>query len=154
MESARGQIENLMARYCRTFDEGDFAAYAELFRHGVVVSPWYTLETPEAIQAFHEQNTILYDGEPRTRHVVTNFEVEVDDGAGTATGQSYVTIYQALSDLPLQVIFVGGYVDRFTRIGETWHFAERRAVPYLFGDLSRSGRVSLEPGLPDATDDS
>ena len=35
-----------------------------------------------------------------------------DDGQ-TARARSYVTVYQALPDFPLQAIFVGGYIDEF-----------------------------------------
>jgi hypothetical protein len=47
-----------------------------------------------------------------------------------------VTIFQATPTFPLQVIYVGQYVDALAKIDGTWWFTERRAVPQLVGDLS------------------
>ena len=65
---SRGEIENLMARYCRTYDDGDLEGYAELFRRATISG----MSTPEEIVKFHSEGIYSYDGEPRTRHVVTN----------------------------------------------------------------------------------
>lgn len=40
----------------------------------------------------------------RTRHIVTNVVIEVDEQAGTAVSRSYFTALQALPDLALQPI--------------------------------------------------
>lgn len=141
----RDQIENLMARYCRLYDDGDFESYAELFRHGDIGGPTGDFSTVEEIADYHRRNCLLYDGVPNTRHVVTNIEIHVDDEARTATGGSYVTIYQATPDFPLQAIFVGSYLDRFHEVDGRWWFTERRAVAHLVGDLSRHAREYLPP---------
>ena len=140
MTSDRDEIENLLARYCETYDAGDFAAYAALFAHGRVAGPTGAFETPEEIVAYHLKNCLLYDGSPMTRHVTTNIEIHVDAANATATSRSYVTIYQATPTFPLQVIFVGQYLDEFTKVDGTWWFATRVAVPHLVGDLSAHAR--------------
>ena len=65
-----------------------------------------------------------------------------DDGL-TAKARSYVIIYQALPDFPLQAIFVGGYNDEFVKTDGEWRFSQREAVPFLVGDLSRHAREFL-----------
>jgi 3-phenylpropionate/cinnamic acid dioxygenase small subunit len=152
MDDDRGEIENLMARYCELYDDGDFDGYARLFEHGHVVGPWSTLTGPDEIRTFHEGNAILYDGLPLTRHVTTNVQIRVDASGLAASGRCYVTIYQATPDFPLQVVYVGRYVDAFAKIDGAWWFTERKAEPLLVGDLSRHGRVALRPGIPDGSD--
>jgi 3-phenylpropionate/cinnamic acid dioxygenase small subunit len=141
----RGHIENLMARYCRLYDDGDFEAYAQLFSDARVVGPLSTLNSVDEIVAYHRSNCLLYDGSPQTRHVTTNIEIDVADDGLSAKGRSYVTIYQAVPNFPLQVIFVGGYIDEFAKINGEWRFAQREAVPYLVGDLSRHAHEFLSP---------
>ena len=133
---SRGQIENLMARYCRTYDEGDLDSYAELFRHGTISG----MSDHDEIVAFHRENVFFYDGKPQTRHVVSNIEIEIDEEAGTADGRSYLTCYQALPDYPFRPLFVGSYIDKFARIDGEWHFADRQFEMHLLGDISRHGR--------------
>jgi hypothetical protein len=141
---ARGQIENLMAVYCRRYDSGDLDGYADLFRHGTISG----MSTHEEIVAFHRDGIYFYDGEPRTRHVITNIEIDIDEDAGAASGRCYVTLYQALPDFPLQVILVGSYIDKFERIDGQWYFANRRFEAHLTGDTSRHSRPGVQ--LPDA----
>lgn len=151
MARDRDEIENLLARYCETYDAGDFAAYAALFAHGRVSGPTGAFETPDEIVAYHTRNCRLYDGSPMTRHVTTNIEIHVDPAAATATSRSYVTIYQATPTFPLQVIFVGQYLDDFVKIDGTWWFAHRVAVPHLVGDLSAHANeyIAQTDGGPD-----
>jgi 3-phenylpropionate/cinnamic acid dioxygenase small subunit len=139
----RGQIENLMSRYCRLYDSGDFEGYAQLFAGARVVGPLSTLSGEGEVVAYHRANCLLYDGSPQTRHVVTNVEIDIADDGVTAKARSYVTVYQALADFPLQAIFVGGYNDEFVKTDGEWRFAQREAVAFLVGDLSRHAREYL-----------
>ncbi|WP_256102530.1 nuclear transport factor 2 family protein [Streptomyces sp. Ncost-T10-10d] len=50
----------------------------------------------------------------------------MDEQTDTATGRSYLTIFQEADGLPLQPIAAGRYQDRFVRRDDTWRFAERR----------------------------
>ncbi|WP_256333051.1 nuclear transport factor 2 family protein [Streptomyces sp. 2131.1] len=85
------------------------------------------------------RNTVIIhaDGTPRTQHVTTNIGVEVDEQAGTAVARSYVTVLQALADLPLQPVAAGRYRDRFARREGQWRFVERRVQIRMVGDVSR-----------------
>jgi 3-phenylpropionate/cinnamic acid dioxygenase small subunit len=143
--SDRDRIENLLAHYCELYDDGDFAGYAALFAGARVVGPTATLTGADEVQAYHEENCLLYDGSPRTRHVTTNVHIEVDEAARTARARSYVTVLQATDDFPLQAIFVGAYRDQLAEIDGEWRFVEREAVPFLVGDLSRHAKVYLPP---------
>ena len=76
------------------------------------------------------------DGTPRTKHVVTNLVIEVDETAGTAAARSYFTVLQATEMLPLQVIVAGRYEDRFVRVDRQWRFSDRLVHMDLVGDVS------------------
>jgi hypothetical protein len=69
---------------------------------------------------------MLYpDGTPRTKHVVTNPIIEVDEAAGTATCRSYYTVMQHTDEFPLQPIVAGRYHDRFQRVDGRWRYSFR-----------------------------
>jgi hypothetical protein len=139
-------IRNLLAVYCERFDAGDFEAFASLFTHGT----WFPTAAegpgPEPVERWCRENVLLYDGLPHTKHVTTNVWMDADDVAGTASVRSYVTIWQGLTDLPLQAIFSGRYQDRLVAIDGEWWFAERWALPDVIGDMSRHVRSPLPPG--------
>src|SRR6516165_7949182 len=109
MADDRGEIENLLARYCELFDSGDLDGYADLFADARISSQMCDTSGADEVKAFHEANTILYDGLPHTRHVTTNVHIEIDDDGQTASARSYVTVFQATDDFPLQPVFIGQY---------------------------------------------
>lgn len=85
-------------------------------------------------------------GTPRTRHLVTNPILDIDEAAGTAKARSCFTVLQATDDFPLQVIASGRYHDRFARIDAEWRFVERdyRQLDFT-GDLSQHLRIAIKP---------
>jgi 3-phenylpropionate/cinnamic acid dioxygenase small subunit len=126
-------IENLIATYAELVDAGDFAAVHATFTGGAG-----SVTGADAIEQMLRANVIVYDdGTPRTKHIVTNIVVEIDDAAGTAVSRCTFTVMQALPDLALQPIAVGRYHDRFERRDGPWHFVERRVQTDLVGDMSR-----------------
>ena len=79
---------------------------------------------------------ILYeDGTPRTKHVITNLTLDIDEAAGTASGHCYVTVYQQTPELPLQAIFVGEYYDTFSLSAQGWAFTRREIRHSLIGNM-------------------
>jgi 3-phenylpropionate/cinnamic acid dioxygenase small subunit len=83
-------------------------------------------------------------GTPRTKHVITNPIIEIDEDAGTATCRSYYTVLQATDDLPLQVIAAGRYHDTFERVNGAWRFKYRDySLLDLKGNLSGHLQASL-----------
>jgi hypothetical protein len=144
----RDEIANLLARYCELFDAGDYAGYAELFRYGRIIGPDGSVrEGGETVLAHHEAHSIRYeDGTPRTSHVNSNLHIEVAADGQTATARSYVTVFQALDDFPLQPIYAGQYLDDLHKVDGRWWFKERRATARLWGDQ----RAHTVPDEPDA----
>jgi hypothetical protein len=148
VSDARFRIQSLMNHYCFAIDRGDLEGFAALFEHGTLHiegDPAGGATGRDAVLAM-VRNVTLYDGKPQTKHVLTNVQIDVDEAAGTATAQSYVTVFQALPDFPLQPIFLGHYRDLFERTGANWRFRERRISPDLVGDLSRH-RADLAEGM-------
>lgn len=133
-------VSNLLALYPERFDSGDFEAFASLFAHGT----WFMTALEgigaEPVRRWCDENILLYDGKPRTKHVITNQWLALDTEAGTASARSYVTVFQGLPDFPIQPIFLGTYHDRLERIDGQWWFRDRTVMPDLMGDLSRHMR--------------
>ncbi len=82
---------------------------------------------------------ILYDGIPRTKHVITNVAITVG-GADVASSRCAFTVLQACPGLALQPVLAGRYHDEFGRVDGTWHFTDRLILPDITGDLSHHMR--------------
>jgi hypothetical protein len=140
--SARDEITHLMNRYGFTIDTGDLDGFTSLFEHG----EW----TVEGAKPNHGKqqlletlsNVIIYkDGTPRTKHITANVDLDIDEDAGTAKSQCYVTVLQQTDNFPLQVIFSGHYFDDFERVEGKWRFAKRFIRHGLVGDMGEHLRV-------------
>ena len=140
-DSSYTSIVNLLHRYAELVDQGRFSQMAdELFVRTAfkVAPPPAPLVGSREIRERFEQMVIVHgDGTPRTRHLVTNPIVDIDEGANTAASRSCYTVLQQTEDLPLQVILAGRYHDRFVRAEGVWWFSER---DYTLVDLT--GNVS------------
>jgi 3-phenylpropionate/cinnamic acid dioxygenase small subunit len=148
MSDARGEIENLLYGYAERIDAGDFEGVADLFAHAeirVAGTDALTLGRDEVLKLY-ASTTRIYDdcGTPKTKHVVTNAIVEVDEGADRATSRSCFTVMQQTPKLPLQVIITGRYRDGFERVNGAWRFATREMVLEQFGDLSQHLMMDVE----------
>jgi hypothetical protein len=77
--------------------------------------------------------------------VTTNISIEIEPGGKTAFAESYVTVFQAAPGFPLQVIFVGSYIDRFHKIEGFWWFKSRLVDPHLVGDVSKHSATGNLP---------
>ena len=137
------QITAILHRYCELFDTGQLDEFVAQFEHG----QWHRAEPgAAATRRWIDEHVLLYDGLPATKHLTTNLIVDVDEGAGTATAQSYITVLQALPDFPLQPICAGRYRDRFTRVGNGWRWIRREVIADLYGDASHHVRSPASPG--------
>jgi 3-phenylpropionate/cinnamic acid dioxygenase small subunit len=131
-------IENLIATYAELVDDGDFAGVGILLADATFTGGVGSVSGRDAIEKMLRDSLIVYDdGTPRTKHVITNVAIDVDEEAGTAVSRSYFTALQALPDLALQPIVSGRYRDRFQRRDGQWRFVERRVRTDLVGDVSR-----------------
>ncbi|HXY94394.1 MAG TPA: nuclear transport factor 2 family protein [Acidimicrobiia bacterium] len=136
------EITALVYRYAELLDGGDIDGVVELFADAA----WRSGATGE-VRRGHAQirdvydHVVLYDGIPRTRHLMTNVTVDVDDGADEATGRCEFTVIQGVDDgAPIATILGGRYLDRYRRGPDGWRFAEREFIADLLGDQSRHFR--------------
>jgi hypothetical protein len=138
MDASR-DILNVLHLYAECMDSGDFAGAAALFEHAdIEIGGGTTVDAAGLLQVWKSLVIVYPDGTPRTKHVITNAIVDVDEVGGSATCRSYYTIFQQLEDFPLQVIATGRYHDRFGRIEGNWRFVFRDySLLDHIGDVSR-----------------
>jgi 3-phenylpropionate/cinnamic acid dioxygenase small subunit len=131
-------LSDMIYNYSELFDTGDFDGFAAQFEHG----RWHRAEPGiAATRQWIADHVQVHDGLPRTKHVITNLIVDVDEDACTATSRSYITVWQAVPpELPLQAVFSGRYRDRFERVDGEWRWLERSVLADLYGDTSKHVR--------------
>lgn len=131
-----------MVAYAERLDAGDFDGVADLFEHAVVRGSRTGSELTgrDAVRGMYDPLIRYEDGTPRTKHVLSNLEVRVDEPAGRATSHCVFTVWQAAPGQPLRPGLTGRYDDAFTRVGGQWRFTERVIHADLLGDLSRHMR--------------
>jgi len=140
------QIVALMNRYVDFFDTGRLEDFAALFQNGVLrFDGLGEFAGPAEVLGFIDRMVILYDGMPRTHHLMSNVSVEVDLGGLSATARSSVLVLQSLREVPLRAIVTGRYADRFEKKHGSWCFVERTATRGLAGDVSYHLRVAANP---------
>ncbi len=134
---AREEIMHLINQYAFTVDTGDLDGFAGLFEHG----EWGVEGTKPMVGKKELRdalsNLIIYkDGTPKTRHVITNVDLEISKEEGTAKGECYITVFQQTDELPLQTIFSGHYFDDFEFVDGSWRFRKRLICNVLIGNMS------------------
>lgn len=135
----RDEIATLVYRYAELLDSGDMDAVVALFADATwrSAATGAVLRSPEEIRAVYDR-IMLYDGTPKTQHVMSNLVIDLVEGADEATGRCYYTVLQGLvADEPLQPILAGRYVDRYRRGPDGWQFADRLFIVDLPGSQSR-----------------
>lgn len=138
-------IQNLVFRYARCLDRGDFEGGSRLFAHADLYAQGRRVARSDAavVEEMWRRHVIVYDnGTPRTRHVVTNLIIE-PEGEDRARAESYVMVIQQTRSLPLQPIIAGDYFDRFAKVDGTWRFTERRIGTEMFGNLSEHLAIAM-----------
>ncbi|MDH4609741.1 nuclear transport factor 2 family protein [Pseudomonas sp. BN102] len=139
MNNSATEIANLLYRYAELLDGGDLEGVAELFRHAQfkLQDGNAAVGGIELLRIFREQVKIYSCGTPRTKHLVTNPIIEVNEKSGRATARSYYTVLQGTDGLQLQPIATGRYHDAFERIDGVWRFSFRDySMLDMVGDLS------------------
>ena len=135
----REEITALVYRYAELLDGGDIDGVVALFdratwRSGATGA---VLRTPTEVRAVYD-HIALYDGIPRTRHLMTNVVIDVAEGADEAAGHSSFTVIQTVErGGPIEVVVTGRYDDVYRRGPDGWHFADRLFRSDLAGDQSR-----------------
>lgn len=147
-------VANLLCRYARVLDGGDFAALGGLFAEGSVrfTETDATYTGAAAVQHMYEDIVQVHeDGRPGTMHLVTNLEIHLDSEI-RARAHSYYTVLQRTASNPLAVVAAGEYDDRIHKSGESWLFTERLISIHFEGDLSEHLHTSpfRQPPAPRA----
>ncbi|MGI9316207.1 MAG: nuclear transport factor 2 family protein [bacterium] len=138
-------IQNLINSYPKCLDSGDLVALGQLFAHADVHFEGIeepVQRDPAVITEMFENFLQLYDGIPRTRHIIANLILE-EDGPDQARASSTVVVFQQAGDFPLQPIITGDYHDIFVKADGKWKFLERRISNDLFGNLEAHGRYDF-----------
>jgi len=153
------QIRNLIHRYSEAVDQGRFEVLGELFADATVrVAMGDGPPGPgidgRSVGALFAAGIILYaDGTPRTRHLVTNTIIDVDEPGGRATARSYNTTLQQVPGRDTEIIATARYEDTFLLAGGRWRFSER-VIRHssldgvhrdFIGDMSRHMRNAPPP---------
>lgn len=134
------EIEALVYGYAERIDAGDMEGVVDLFAHAT----WRSTLTGQVLRERAEVKAVydriaLYDGSPRTKHLMTNLVLDIE--GSSATGRSSFTVLQGI--VPgerLRVVVAGRYFDRFERGPDGWRFADRLFVLDLGGDQSQHFR--------------
>jgi hypothetical protein len=138
----REAILRLLHAYSDTIDRGDFAATGELFApegvYGIAGRSRAAVGAAAVTAALGDVR--LYDGVPRTRHIVSNVDVDLADDGRSAAVQSYVHVLHQAPGGPIVTIAAGTYRDRVHLVDGRWRFAERRMHIELVGDMSTHTR--------------
>jgi uncharacterized protein (TIGR02246 family) len=123
-QPAEAGIRRTLARYCHRCDDGDFDAFAELFRADarfVVLGQEHV--GPDAIKAFMEQ---AQPPEARGKHFLGQSDIAVDgERADVVTDYTFI----AKRDGGYAITSAGRYHDTLVRDDDgEWRFAARRIV--------------------------
>jgi 3-phenylpropionate/cinnamic acid dioxygenase small subunit len=135
----RDDITALVHHYGELLDAGDIDGVVALFSRATwrSAATGAVLSTPEEIRGVYE-NIAMHDGSPRTRHLMTNVVIEMDDGADVAAGRSTYTVLQSVgAGDPIEIVVVGRYEDRYARGPDGWHLTDRLFLVDLQADTSR-----------------
>jgi 3-phenylpropionate/cinnamic acid dioxygenase small subunit len=135
----RDEITALVHRYAELLDAGDLDGVVAMFAHATwrSAATGTVLRTPEEIRAVYER-IVMYDGAPRTRHLMNNLTIELVDGADEASGRCYYTVLQSVDPgAPIEIVLSGRYEDRYRRGPDGWHLADRLFHIDLAADQSR-----------------
>jgi len=131
-------IAALVNSYALLLDSGDMEAVANLFEHAT----WRSDPHGSVLRGSAEVRPVYdalktYDGVPRTKHLLTNLTIEVDETGTTASSHCYWTVLQNLQEgARIEVILSGQYADRFEKSDGRWHFSDRLITADLVGDAS------------------
>jgi 3-phenylpropionate/cinnamic acid dioxygenase small subunit len=128
-------IRNLLGTYCEVMDAGDFSALGGLFADGRLLDDKgrEIARGAEAVTSLWTAMVKLYDGSPRTRHLVTGPIIDVQ--GDTATCRSSFAVLQHQPDGPLVPVAAGRYRDEFVCTDGTWRFTSRQFFLDQEGDL-------------------
>ena len=143
------RIRALTYEYTFRLDRGDFAGVAELLASATLRMEAAGMDDRpmrgnEEIKSFYRGQVVTYDGDPRTRHLITNHSIELTDGGDGARAESYFTVLQAIRRQPIGIVVIGRYRDRFERADGDWRFAEKVIRPEYLSSIGDHFTIDAE----------
>lgn len=133
-------ITKLIYTYAERIDAGDFDGVADLLAGATLTFEGYgdVVAGRDAVARLYERSTRRYeDGTPRTKHVMTNVIVDVEEAGASAASRSYFTVLQAVPGaLTLQPVIAGSYRHTYALGASGWHVVTMHITIDLVGDLS------------------
>lgn len=136
---AERSILNLLFTYAERVDAGDFDGVSRLFDGAQVfmAGPDQPAVPGSMVGTVMARFVKVYDGIPRTKHLVTNSIIEADGPSSVVARSQFTVLQEVPGELPLQVVASGRYHDRFaTDDGTTWRFVERVMLVDAHGNVS------------------
>jgi hypothetical protein len=131
-------VTELLYRYAELIDAGDFDGVGQLLARATFAGTRSASTSgAEAIAKLFAMTTRRYPDHgntPRTRHLVLNPIVDIDNR--TATARSTFCVIQNTETVPLQPIVVGRYFDSFSCDDDGWYFTARQVDVEMIGDIS------------------
>jgi 3-phenylpropionate/cinnamic acid dioxygenase small subunit len=141
-------IEGLVYSYAKFVDEANWDGLRALFAHAEirVHGTGQVVRGGDEIASFWSSvNKVHADGTLRTRHLITNVIIDLDDELGSATAESFFLSFQATDRISLQPIAGGRYLDTFRCRDGDWTFATKDIYVDQVGDTSDNVTVDLSP---------
>jgi uncharacterized protein (TIGR02246 family) len=128
--SDKGEIRELLARYCFALDADRFEDMAALFTpDGVWETAFGTGTGREGIAA--QARGIATGARPRRIHLTTNIVIDLD--GDSATARSNWTVVQNMPSGP-GISSGGAYEDRLVKVDGRWFFRHRKIDRYVKAD--------------------
>ena len=146
------EIANLLYEYGYRIDAGDFEGIGQLLADARLISDGAPMDVrgADAIARHYARTTRRYeDGTPRTKHVFSNLQIEIDESRGVARGKANYVVFQQTDALPLQPIITGHYQHRFEKRGGSWRITEKKFFVDQLGDLSHHLLFDLDTAQTD-----
>ena len=152
----RFSIEGIMYRYAEAIDSGDIETVGMLFAKGQILMPDGGTLSGSAEIANHyisiirffdadekEVDYVRLETTPRTKHVITNLQMEFNNAVDRAEVRSYFTVYQNLGGQN-DLVAGGRYEDVFELDLTGWHIAERSIYLDSPGDITRHLKTDFQ----------
>lgn len=125
---SRAAISDVLHRYARLIDGGDFDAIAGLFADDCVAD--YGIREGDMLRSsagvvdwIKTQLRAVH----ATSHHISNIEIEfVDDDH--ATSVCYVYAWHSIEGVEVNMVVLGRYLDRFERQGRQWRITQRQLL--------------------------
>jgi len=124
---ARDEIAAIVHRYAELLDGGDVEGVVALFSRATWRSAvtGTVLRTPDELRAVYS-SLVPDDGPIRTRHLMHNLVIEMEDGADAAAARcSYTVLEGGDPGAAVRILLVGRYEDQYARDAGGWHLTDR-----------------------------